>query len=179
MQTANCSLALGGDQGNTVPKFGITAAEIAVLRVIHGDDAVTNIEPAGEVKRTDRQEIARLTQVFGTNQDGRVRAKAVEALFPGAAARVFHTLDELDLPEELFAAERRMGGRPIAEREEDSVEAEVAARQATAEVAPAVEAPAVEMPAVDEPATEQAEEIEEGIGEDMTDLPDETKEVFG
>ena len=127
MEIANCTVALAGDQGNSVPKFGVTAAEIAVLRVLHGEDAVTNIEPAGNIERADRAEVARLTRIYGVNHEGRIRAKAVDMLFPGAAARVFHKLSELDMPEEMFAATGRKGGRAIAEREFDSIEAERAA----------------------------------------------------
>ena len=103
MQTANILLALGGDSGNQVPKFGVTAAEIAVLRAIHGEDAVTNVLPleAGD-NRTNRTELARLRARYGAAQDGEGN-KVVGTLFPGAAARVFETIDELELPEALFA----------------------------------------------------------------------------
>lgn len=113
LQTANVVLALGGDKRNTVPKYGVTAAEIAVLRLIHGDDAVFDIEPTGTVSRTDRQEIGRLTEVYGRQEGDRRIAPAVNELFPGAAARVFYTLDDLELPEDLFiATERKTAASP-------------------------------------------------------------------
>lgn len=111
LQTADVVLALGGDRRNTVPKYAVTAAEVAVLRYIHGEDAVFDINvhetPA---ERTHRQEIGRLAQAYG-RQDGERRfSPAVDALFPGAAARVFETFDELDLPEDFYlATERRVG----------------------------------------------------------------------
>ncbi|CDZ55099.1 hypothetical protein [Neorhizobium galegae] len=113
MQIANIMLALGGDSGNTVPKYGVTAAEVAVLRLIHGDEAVTSIEPTGEDKRGHRQEIGRLTELYGRLQpNGRRSAPAVDALFPGAAARVFETFEELDLPEEFYKTETRVKAAP-------------------------------------------------------------------
>jgi hypothetical protein len=113
MEQANILLALGGDKGNTVPKQGVTAAEVAVLRLIHGDEAVTDIEPTGEDKRTHRQEIGRLTELYGRLQpNGRRSAPAVDALFPGAAARVFETFEELDLPEEFYKTETRVKAAP-------------------------------------------------------------------
>lgn len=124
MELANCSVALGGDKGNTVPKFGITAAEIAVLRFLHGEDAVTDIQPIGHIERLDRVERARLVEVYGVNHEGRMTARAVDALFPGAAARVFHALAEQDIPEEFFAATGRSGGKTLVEREPDSIEAQ-------------------------------------------------------
>ena len=51
MHLYNCKVRLGGSLYNEVPKPEITAAEITVLRVIHGDDSVVDIEPAGENKK--------------------------------------------------------------------------------------------------------------------------------
>lgn len=118
MQTANIILALAGDTGNTVPKFGVTAAEIAVLRLLHGEDAVFDIEPVGEIQQSHRAEIERLSKAYGKTQpDGRYIAPAVSALYPGAAARVFEKLSELDLPEELFKPVERAKPRAKAEGE--------------------------------------------------------------
>jgi hypothetical protein len=115
MQTANIMLALGGDKGNCVPKYGVTAAEIAVLRAIHGDDAVFDVEPTGEDalaedgerKRTNREELARLQHQYASGRLFGTDVRAVGALFPGAAARVFEDIDELGLSEEAFKAESR------------------------------------------------------------------------
>lgn len=107
LQTANVVLALGGDTRNTVPKYAVTAAEVAVLRMIHGDAAVFDVELKGSVARTDRQEIGRLTELYGRQEGDRRIAPAVAELFPGAAARVFQNFDELELPEELYVATGR------------------------------------------------------------------------
>lgn len=108
MEKGNALVALGGDSGNTVPKYDVTPAEIAVLRVIHGDDAVFDIEKTGDINRTNRQELSRLTEVYGQRQpNGNSAAPAVSALFPGAAARVFESFDELELDESLFKPIRR------------------------------------------------------------------------
>lgn len=107
MQTANVFVALGGRRQNSVPKYGVTAAEVAVLRLIHGEDAVYDIDVQGEVSRTHRQEIARLAQVYGRQEGDRRVSPAVNELFPGAAARVFETFDELEIPEDLFAVQER------------------------------------------------------------------------
>lgn len=107
MQTANILLCLAGDTGNQVPKRGVTAAEIAVLNAIHGDGACVDIEPAGDVQRSHREERARLLHIYGKIQDGK-DVSPVGVLFPGAAARVFETLAELDLPPEQFKAKTRV-----------------------------------------------------------------------
>lgn len=110
MQTANCYVHIGGDSGTTVPKYEITASEIAVLRAIHGPDSITDIEPTDDVERTDRQEIARLHQIYSRSDT--IATGAVGTLFPGAAARAFQTIDELDIPEDFFKAESRVKPKP-------------------------------------------------------------------
>jgi len=114
MQSANILLALGGDSGNQVPKFNVTPAEIAVLRAIHGDDAVSEITPvegalvdADIEKRSNRGELARLKAIYGNARDLEGNL-VVDQLFPGVAARVFENLDELELDKSLFAAKERV-----------------------------------------------------------------------
>lgn len=103
MQTANILLSLGGDHGNTVPKFSVTAAEIAVLRVIHGDESVKDVEPVGDVRRSHRDERLRLLNIYGGAKTDDHKP-IVEGMFPGVAARVFESLQELELPDSFFKA---------------------------------------------------------------------------
>lgn len=111
MQTANIMLAIGGDRGNTVPKYAISVAEIVLLRAIHGEDAVFDVEPL-EAPATDdgvavsnRGELNRLRRTYDAKDaDGN---RIVDQVYPGAAARVFETLDEIDLPEEYYKAIER------------------------------------------------------------------------
>lgn len=108
-ETADIMVRLGGDALNTVPKYGMTAAEIAVLQVIHGNDAVFDVKPAGTIERKQRVERSRLQVIYGhaKDHDGNVH---VERLYPGAAARVFERLDELVLVDAQFVATARAGG---------------------------------------------------------------------
>lgn len=112
MQTANILLSLGGHHGNTVPKFGVTAAEIAVLRAIHGDESVKDIEPGQVIKTSHRGERERLLGIYGAakTESG---APIVASMFPGVAARVHETLEELDLPAEFFKAIGHMAPDPV------------------------------------------------------------------
>lgn len=124
MQVANIMLALGGDPGQVIPKFSVTPSEVAVLRVIHGADAVSEIEVVGAVNRAHRVERDRLVEAYGRGINGEIRAPAVDALFPGVAARLFETFDEIDGSdedgvehEEVFTpapvvAKPKKGGRP-------------------------------------------------------------------
>ena len=114
MKLANIMLAIGGGRDNTIPKYAVTAGEIAVLRAIHGEDAVFDVEPTDETAlndnggpRTNRQELARLKAMYGKAADGN-GVPFVEHLYPGAAARVFEDFDELELPEDFFKATGRV-----------------------------------------------------------------------
>jgi hypothetical protein len=121
MQIANVMVALGGDKGTTVPKPGVTVSEIAVLRAIHGNDAVTDIEPCGEIDRPDRVEIARLNEIYGRARGSDQNVEIVKNMFPGVAARAYRTIDELvdeegqPIPEEFF--------KPIAHAKAEPVKA--------------------------------------------------------
>lgn len=106
MQIANVQVALGGDQGNRVPKYGVTPAEIVVLRAIHGTESVIEIEPAGEVTRPHAVEKSRLMEVYGGAKDEDNRPHVVN-VFPGIGAQLPLTLADLALPSEFYRATAR------------------------------------------------------------------------
>lgn len=111
MQTAKVLVNIGGDAGNMVPKT-VTAAEVAVLRAIHGEEAVHDIEPIGDEPVSQRDELDRLRQTYGRASDGESRS-IVGLLFPGAGARVFENIAELGLPESLFKPIARASVAPV------------------------------------------------------------------
>jgi hypothetical protein len=174
MQKANILLALAGDKGNTVPKYGVTIAEIAVLMELHGNESVTDIEPIDEVPTNHRAERARLLELYGRMEDGKFTSKAVEKLFPGAAARVFEHLDELELPEEFFKAEKRVSTATRAVHVEDDETDAAAPKPAKGKPrGRAAKAKAQEQAAPEQteaPQTDGADDDEAGDGiEDMDD----------
>lgn len=75
METALIEVLLNGNVGNTVTKR-VTAAEVAILKNIHGEDAVTNAADISKSSRSNAEEVDRLRQFYGK--------KAVDAVFPGA-----------------------------------------------------------------------------------------------
>lgn len=107
MQIANCFVALGGDKGNAVPRYGVTPGEIVVLFAIHGDEAVFDIEPAGEVERSGRDELRRIREVYSVAKDEN-GAHIVGKVFPGTGARVPTSLEELEISPVLFKALSRV-----------------------------------------------------------------------
>ena len=155
MQRANCLVSLGGDHGNTVPKWLCTAAEIAVLREIHGDDAVNDIEPMDDIQRSNREERGRLLAIYGGAKYPDQKP-IVENMFPGVAARVFENLDELGLDESFFKPTGRAKTKPAA----------LVAIEPEIDWSVLGDAPAADV------------EAEEGVGEDMTDEHAE-KDILG
>jgi hypothetical protein len=115
MQKATILLSLGGDSGNQVQKYDVTPSEVAVLRAIHGDQSVSDIEPTGEAKsldnpgkaRTDREDLARLRQEYGAAKDVN-NTSIFETLFPGVGARGISSFSDLGLDKSLYKAKERV-----------------------------------------------------------------------
>lgn len=105
MQVATVKVKIAGDSGHMVEKYDVTPAEVAVLRYIHGEDAVVDIEPLGTIERTNREERARLAHIYSKKENGQT---PVDVLYPGVAARVYETFDELELLEEFYKASERV-----------------------------------------------------------------------
>ena len=73
MKLYSCKVRIGGNVLNEVRKENATAAEIVLMRAIHGDDAVLEIEATGKVDRSDADERSRLLEAqFDTEVMGRV-----------------------------------------------------------------------------------------------------------
>lgn len=75
-----CKIVVGGDPGTVVAREAhnnpVTWNEIAVLQLMHGDDAIYDIKPIGLVSRGNNlQEKLRLTTIYGFD--------AVDAVYAG------------------------------------------------------------------------------------------------
>jgi hypothetical protein len=64
MQIYDINLMLGGDRHNVLPKSGVTAAEIMVLKSIHGNQSVTDISKTDMDKRQHAEELDRLKSIY-------------------------------------------------------------------------------------------------------------------
>lgn len=114
MQLANALLALGGDKGNTVPKYRLTAAEIAILQAIHGSDSVFDIVPLDEhLSVSVREEKTRLLEQYPSRDDD--GALVVEAVYPGGAPIMHQKIADLQLDSSQFAVTERLAPTPVAE----------------------------------------------------------------
>jgi hypothetical protein len=93
MEHANVEIRLAGSLENTVRKE-VSAPEIAVLKAIHGHDAVVNIKKSRTDSLGQEVERARLEKHYGESVIGR--------FFPGVTAKLPSTLAEVgvEVPEE-------------------------------------------------------------------------------
>lgn len=81
MQHVKCSVYLGGDYNHKVFLPDVTVAEVVVLRAIHGDDAVVEIQPTRMLRGDSHEaERERLRRTYNR------RDKVVDRVFPGAKA---------------------------------------------------------------------------------------------
>lgn len=180
MQLANITVAIAGDTGNTVQKFGVTASEIAVLRVIHGSDAVFDIEVLDDEPRSVRAEKERLAAIYGQTKDANNNVILTQ-LFPGAAARLFETVAELELEEGLFKATSR-GSAAVKAVVEDPIEEPVEEIKPPAKPLTAKEKKAAAQVAAKQAAAEAAAkqaEIDAAVEEDGIDeMPDAKTDVL-
>ena len=88
MQKAIVEVLLNGSVLNTVSKI-VTAAEVPLLREIHGSDAVVNGQSAVTTKRTQAQEITRLKGEYG--------AVIFSKVYAGSYPKLPATFDEVGL----------------------------------------------------------------------------------
>lgn len=95
MQRANCFVRLSGDLGTNIPKYGITPPEAAVLRRLHGPDAVNQLTLVSGNDKTPHTEVMEelLKQYTARNKDSNV--PVVMELFPGINPRLPTTFAEV------------------------------------------------------------------------------------
>lgn len=102
MKLYDCILRLDGSVLNEVQKAGVTAAEIMVLRALHGADAVHGIVPGNPKadRRTSVIERARLRQLYADPQSlSDVSAKKKEAVLVNLFGH-----ESMPLPDEIVEA---------------------------------------------------------------------------
>jgi hypothetical protein len=120
MQHASCTVALNGDITYTVHKPDVTVAEIAVLRAIHGADAVRDIQPTYMDKRPHAEERERLTLEYNSAKD-HDDVLIVSKVFPSFSQLPVTLKDigvEIDFTPEPEVEEKPRRGRPPVVKEE-------------------------------------------------------------
>jgi hypothetical protein len=98
---------LGGSVMHEIRKDDVTPAEIAILRILHGNDAVLEITATGDTDRDDEEELDRLRAAYdeGLNAIEPRGSVTVDRLF-GMAPLPDSIRNEVEMPT------RRRPGRP-------------------------------------------------------------------
>ena len=109
MHVFNAFIRPGGSMLNEVPKTDLSAAEIVLLRKIHGSDAVINLQWTKSDRRSHASERDRLTGIYGE--------KAFENTF-GAGYDIKLPNELPDVPSEVEDTEET-----VADEETDKKEA--------------------------------------------------------
>lgn len=78
MRMYNCAVRLGGTTTSEVEKRGITAAEIMVLRKVHGVESVVRIVPKNSVNASHASERERLRSIY---EQGPHQVGLIDSLF--------------------------------------------------------------------------------------------------
>lgn len=93
MDIVNCKVRHRGDMHHTISRYEIDVVEVMVLRHIHGEDAVVEIQVVGHTRKPGKQVIDRIDQLYG--------AKIVEEVFgknlQQAAASLPKTLADIQI----------------------------------------------------------------------------------
>lgn len=87
MQTAIVEILLNGDMLNSVPKR-ISAAEVPILRSIHGNDSVIRAREFEDSDVKDIEEIDRLLSIYG---------KIVRDVYQGPVPRLVTSFSEVGI----------------------------------------------------------------------------------
>lgn len=122
MQICNCTVAIGGEVGMTVAKERVTVPELALLRVVHGEDAVRNIEIIADEDIDSGEERSRLNAVYRSPEN------VVRDTF-GAAGALPKTLEDAGISDEFVIANHLTKGKRKAKASatEEMTAADVAA----------------------------------------------------
>lgn len=100
MKIYNCKVRLHANPNDEVRRNKVTAAEIRVLRKMHGEDAVIEITEIADIERTQDYERDRLERLYG--------AKAVTALFGVPVVKI-----DAELPADPMAEIETAKPKPI------------------------------------------------------------------
>lgn len=137
MQIVTCNVHIGGDRNYVVPKTGVTVAEVEILRVLHGEDAVTDIMPTKQDSRKHKDELDRLRQRYKRKLPGpdtKGTKNIVDVVYPGPRPNLPATLKDIgvDYPTQAKAKKRSPAKEAADAEAKKQAEAE-AAEQAKAE----------------------------------------------
>lgn len=106
MKLFSAKVRIMGQVQDEVSKTNVTQAEIVVLKSIHGDDAVGDVKPSGEIDRHEAEERERLEMIYGDAVIGRLFGAPIARIGDDAPAAA------RSLPDARPAPDTRTGRSP-------------------------------------------------------------------
>jgi hypothetical protein len=119
----NCHVRLGGTTTSEVPLYGISAAEIIVLRHVHGLDAVVRIEAKNQATASN----SAMRELLQKKYEGENKHGMINSLFGPSHMPL---PQELDPESEALARQAVKDAEAKAARDDKVIEAEVEKRVA-------------------------------------------------
>lgn len=92
MQHVTATVRLGGEMNFAIPKPNLTVAEVVLLRLLHGNDAVVDVRPLGTSKRTLRGEKDRLLGQYGHKPS---HVEVIDKMFANTAVQPLESLEDI------------------------------------------------------------------------------------
>ena len=144
MHTMNCLVAIGGDLQNKAPRMGVSVPELMLLRIIHGEAAVSDIAVTGNPRITQTEERDKLLRNYPKYQ------QVVTGIWRDNGGEFPRDVRKLDLSPAMFAPERTVQyDRADAMELKAEAELKKAKAPARAKKKPAPKPAPVEAPAPD------------------------------
>lgn len=104
MMIYDCRVRHAGNMLHEIPKNGVTAPEVMILRHIHGPDAVVSLQPRRNDRRPHLEEIDRLRREYGAKAFSSVFGDGYIEKLPQKLAGVEVTEEQEEAAEEEDAA---------------------------------------------------------------------------
>lgn len=114
-------LRLSGSLFNELMKDDMTAAEIVVLKRLHGSDALLDIKHVRVDNRTDETERARLNEIYGMAARKDERLKSLDTILGVEGVPLPQSVPGVDKPEALITGKRAKKVAPVVEEEADEI----------------------------------------------------------
>lgn len=113
MKLYSAKIQLAASKLNEVLRFNLSAAEIALLRVLHGQESILDVKHTGNVNRADASERNRLAAIYSyRDQNGALDGHNLVLKYLGAPGVPLpqevefpQEVDENDEPEEIKAVD--------------------------------------------------------------------------
>lgn len=126
MELYSAKIVLGGSRDNEVRRSELTAAEVLILKQMHGQEYVTEVQLVGRIDRTQKAERVRLLGEGET--PGLYSVENIRKVFPSDMTPLPEALPAEMISIEAMAADLKKaeGAKPVEEMSDEEIDKEMA-----------------------------------------------------